>query len=83
MQPDYEPGYKLSGEVVVPVPSTGTHGYLPDRTEMRASFFVKGKGIAAARDLGIIDMRRIAPTVAALLGVAFPSAPEPPLPLTP
>jgi hypothetical protein len=61
----------------------GTHGYLPDRQEMRASFFIKGKGIPAGRDLGTIEMRRIAPTVAALLGIAFPSAQEPPLPLAP
>jgi predicted AlkP superfamily pyrophosphatase or phosphodiesterase len=83
MKPDYEPGYSLSGDVVVPLPSHGTHGYLSDRPEMRASFFVKGKGIPAGRDLGTIEMRRIAPTVAALLGIAFPSAQEPSLPLAP
>ena len=31
---------------------------------MRASFFLRGKGIAAGRDLGVIDMRQIAPTLA-------------------
>jgi hypothetical protein len=41
---------------------------------MRAAFFAAGSGIAAGRDLGIIDMRQIAPTVAALLGVKLPSA---------
>jgi hypothetical protein len=41
---------------------------------MRASFFLAGPGIAQHRDLGLIDMRQIAPTVAAILKVALPSA---------
>jgi hypothetical protein len=36
---------------------------------MRASFFIMGRNIAAGRDLGVIDMRQIAPTVAGILGV--------------
>ena len=40
---------------------------------MPAAFFLKGKGIAA-QELGVIDMRAIAPTFAALLGVELPSA---------
>jgi hypothetical protein len=50
---------------------------------MRASFFAAGKNIALGRDLGVIDMRRIAPTIAGLLGISFPSAKEKPLPLAP
>ncbi len=46
---------------------------------MRACFFAMGKGIAAGRNLGVVDMRRIAPTVAAMLGVSLPSAKEPKL----
>jgi len=41
---------------------------------MNSSFFIAGPGIAAGRDLGQIDMRDIAPTLAALLGVTLPSA---------
>jgi hypothetical protein len=41
---------------------------------MRASFFLAGPGIAHGRDVGVIDMRQIAPTVAAILGVKLPSA---------
>ena len=48
--------------------SRGTHGYWPDRPEMHAAFFVKGRNIAR-RELGVIDMRQIAPTFAAILGV--------------
>ena len=81
MDLDYQVGYTMSleGPVITPIPSTGMHGYLPDNTEMRASFFAEGKGIAAGRDLGVIDMRQIAPTIAGLLGIIFPTAHQPPL----
>jgi predicted AlkP superfamily pyrophosphatase or phosphodiesterase len=52
----------------------GSHGFSPDYPEMRASFFIAGRGIAEHRDLGVIDMRRIAPTVAQLLNVRLPAA---------
>jgi hypothetical protein len=39
---------------------------------MQAALFVKGRGIAR-QALGVIDMRQIAPTVAALLGVEAPN----------
>lgn len=79
LEPDCKFGGALSGAVVVPAPSTGMHGYLPDRPEMRACFFAMGKGIAAGRNLGVVDMRRVAPTVAAMLGVNLPTAKEPKL----
>jgi hypothetical protein len=41
---------------------------------MDASFFVAGPGIAPGRDLGRIDMRDIAPTLAGLLRVSLPAA---------
>jgi hypothetical protein len=46
---------------------------------MRASFFALGHGIAAKRDLGVVDMRQIAPTVARLIGVDLPAAKQPAL----
>jgi hypothetical protein len=79
MQPGADVGYALQGAVDQPAPGTGTHGYLPDRPEMRASFFLMGKTIAAGRDLGVIDMRQVAPTIAAVLGVAMPTAKAAPL----
>jgi predicted AlkP superfamily pyrophosphatase or phosphodiesterase len=83
MKSNYQPGFDLSGDAVVPIPSTGMHGYLPDNPEMRAAFFVQGKGIAVGRDLGTIDMRQIAPSIAALLGVKLPTAKEEPLHIIP
>ena len=46
---------------------------------MRAAFFIAGAGIARGRDLGLIDMRQVAPTVAQLLGVRLKSASQSPL----
>ncbi len=70
----YRLGSKLQGPVTASVRPGGTHGYAPDVQEMNSSFFIAGPGIAAGRDLGQIDMRDIAPTLAMLLGVALPSA---------
>jgi predicted AlkP superfamily pyrophosphatase or phosphodiesterase len=67
-------GSKLQGPVTAAVRPAGTHGYAPDVQEMNSSFFIAGPGIAAGRDLGQIDMRDIAPTLAGLLGVPLPSA---------
>ena len=49
--------------------------------EMRASFFIAGPGIAAGKDLGLVDMRQIAPTLAVLLKVQLPTATQVVLPL--
>jgi predicted AlkP superfamily pyrophosphatase or phosphodiesterase len=57
----------------------GSHGFSPDYPEMRAAFFIAGEGIVRGRDLGLIDMRQIAPTVAGLLGVRLSSATQAPL----
>ncbi len=79
-----KPGYLttggLSGALVSDQPpELGAHGYLPAYPEMRASFFVIGQSIAHGRDLGVIDMRQIAPTVASILGVNLPTAKQPKL----
>jgi predicted AlkP superfamily pyrophosphatase or phosphodiesterase len=77
LKPGYQFGSALSGPLVTPAPSTGTHGYLPDRPEMRASFFIFGRGIAAGKNLGLIDMRQIAPTLASVLHVKLASQMSP------
>ena len=79
LKPGYQLGYAFSGPLVTPAPSTGMHGYLPDRPEMRASFFIMGPGIARGKQLGVVDMRQIAPTLAAILGVPLPAATQPKL----
>jgi predicted AlkP superfamily pyrophosphatase or phosphodiesterase len=74
----YAPGTNLSGPLVTAIPGHhGTHGYNPQTTpEMRASFLIAGPDIAHGKDLGIIDMRSIAPTLANLLGISLPDAKE-------
>lgn len=49
----------------------GTHGHLPTRAGMEASFIIAGPGIAPGKNLGRIKLMDVAPTLARLLGVAF------------
>jgi predicted AlkP superfamily pyrophosphatase or phosphodiesterase len=83
---EFAPGFYLGtdvrGELLRPGVSKGTHGYLPSRPEMHASFFIRGPNIDAGRDLGIIDMRQIAPTLAGILGLRLPHKTEPALQLS-
>lgn len=75
-------GDALIGEVVQPVTGTvGAHGYRNTHPEMNSAFFVMGPGIGAGKNLGTVDIRQIAPTLAQELGAALPTAKMPPLPL--
>jgi predicted AlkP superfamily pyrophosphatase or phosphodiesterase len=76
-QPGFYFGTNLRGDLLTPAPYKGTHGYMPQRPEMHSVFFAKGSGIARGRNLGIIDMRSIAPTLAALIKVSLPEAKSP------
>jgi hypothetical protein len=67
------------GEVVAAAPGTGTHGFLPQHPELRASFLITGPDVAKGRDLGVIDMRQIGPTLAKIMQVKLPAATEPPV----
>jgi predicted AlkP superfamily pyrophosphatase or phosphodiesterase len=83
-QPGYYAGTALSGSLITPIPGTrGSHGFSPEYPEMRASFFAVGAGIAPHRDLGVVDMRQIAPTVAGMLHVSMPTAKATPLKVAP
>jgi predicted AlkP superfamily pyrophosphatase or phosphodiesterase len=64
-------------------PVKGMHGYFPGPTNLRATFMVMGKGIARDKDLGLIDMREIAPTLAKIMGASLPDAEQPALTLQP
>lgn len=74
----YYAGHRLSGPLVTPATLKGTHGYFPDHPEMRATFMIAGPGIKR-KALGEIDMRDIAPTLAKIMEVPFPSATGKPL----
>ncbi|MBC7788994.1 MAG: alkaline phosphatase family protein [Anaerolineae bacterium] len=74
LKPGYIFGARTRGPLVVPVKTGGMHGYLPDLPDMRSAFFISGRSIPARRSLGEIDMRDVAPTLAALLGLSLPAA---------
>jgi predicted AlkP superfamily pyrophosphatase or phosphodiesterase len=63
--------------LVSPSASKGTHGYFPDKPFMRSSFMMMGAGIQKGRNLGEIDMRAIAPTLAKAMGLTLPDAEVP------
>lgn len=75
---DLRPGFSISGSlapsIVSAVSARGSHGYAPTHREMGSTFILAGEGIRRGVDLGEIDMRSIAPTLARFLGVPFPSA---------
>lgn len=77
----YAGGFKGKDTPLVgPSGSKGTHGYFPDSPLMRSTFMMMGKGVPKGRNMGEIDMRSIAPTLARKLGVPLPNAELPPLP---
>ena len=79
MKPGYYTGGNLGGDAVTDFAGHGGHGFAPHHPDMRAALFIAGRGIARHRDLGQIDMRQVAPTVAALLGVKLRRATAAPL----
>jgi predicted AlkP superfamily pyrophosphatase or phosphodiesterase len=70
----YEIAYELSPPLITKPSNLGMHGYLPEKAEMRSAFFLAGPGIAKNRNLGEIDMRQIAPTLADILRVHLAGA---------
>ena len=74
LKPGWRTGDALDGPVLSKIKPGGTHGELPDLPDLRASFFVIGPGVDAGRDLGLIDMRDVAPTLAHLSGLSLPTA---------
>ncbi|HEY0199605.1 MAG TPA: ectonucleotide pyrophosphatase/phosphodiesterase [Rhodanobacter sp.] len=71
---DYEAGSKPDAPVLSPSHYRGMHGYDAALPEMRSTFLVAGKNVAAGKQLGSIDMRDIAPTLAGLMGASLPQA---------
>ena len=71
MRPPYRVSGVTRGPLLRSVRPGGSHGYAPDVTAMDAIFIAVGSGVPPGRDLGKIDMRDIAPTVAALLGLTM------------
>lgn len=79
MKPGYAISGSLDGPLVTSVSIRGTHGYAPDHPELSSSFFLTATRIPKGVNLGPIDMRYIAPTLARIMEVSLPSADLPPL----
>jgi len=76
-------GYQFGGAVTGPLVSAGTakgtHGYFPEHPEMRATLILSGPSVTRKGDLGDVDARDVAPTLAKLLGVTLKGAEGHPL----
>jgi len=70
LQPGFKWGRNLLGPVLIRHEG-GTHGYLPDESGMDAAFFITGQGVPKSHSLGRIDMRDIAPTLAARISLSL------------
>lgn len=77
--PGTEMGRDPAAAPVAPSTLKGMHGYDPQVPEMRSAFFMMGPDVPLRGDLGTVDMRRIAPTLAAIMGTTLPTADLPPL----
>lgn len=78
MQRGFETGQNPAAPIATPSTYKGMHGYVPDDPEMRSTLIVAGPGLKARGDLGILDMRQIAPSLARILGVTLAEASMPP-----
>lgn len=68
-------GKALTGDAVTPSKKDkGTHGQLPSRPELYASFIISGRGVRVGTRLPYTRNINVAPTIAALLGFSMPSA---------
>lgn len=81
---DFKPGYRMavgfgSPELEDLTQDEGTHGYMNSLEDMHSSFFIEGPGIAKGKDIGLIDMRQIAPTIAGVLGAKLNTVKAQPL----
>ena len=75
-----KPGYRMGNAMKGPFSTAyagGSHGAFTTastRQDMHSAFIIAGEGIGANKNLGTIDIRQIAPTLAKLLNVPFTTA---------
>jgi hypothetical protein len=72
LAPGAFPSGEIEGAMVQEGSPAGEHLLEPERPDMFGSFVVAGPGVRSGADLGVIDQRDIAPTLAALLGLGPP-----------
>jgi predicted AlkP superfamily pyrophosphatase or phosphodiesterase len=65
----------FDGKLITPVAGThGNHGFLPTNAQLFSGLIAVGPGIAKNKNVGVIRMIDIAPTLASVLQVPLPSA---------
>jgi predicted AlkP superfamily pyrophosphatase or phosphodiesterase len=72
-----QPGITFSADIDGPALKAargGAHGYYPDFAEIRTGFIAAGAGVAPRGPIDRLHLEDVAPTAAALLGIALPSA---------
>jgi predicted AlkP superfamily pyrophosphatase or phosphodiesterase len=73
-RPGFEAGHDPRAAKQTRSAYKGMHGYLPSNPAMFSSLFVEGPAIARHGNMGQIDMRTIAPSIARILGVKLAGA---------
>ena len=82
---DLKPGFGMgrfgdaAGGLAAASHNKGTHGYFPANAAMQSTFMMIGPRIPKGHSLGVIDMRSIAPTLAAIMHVRLSGAELPAL----
>lgn len=71
---DAAPGFYFSDRFEGPAvretqKDRGTHGQLPSRAGLEASFIAVGAGVRPGKNLGLVSLTRVAPTLARMLGL--------------
>lgn len=67
--PGFSFGRALDAPELVGAKVGGAHGHHPSRRQSRASFIIRGPGIEANKNIGLVRLLDVAPTVARILGV--------------
>ncbi|MDB5686239.1 MAG: alkaline phosphatase family protein, partial [Rhizorhabdus sp.] len=73
-KPSAEMGRNPVAPAVSPSSVKGMHGFAASLPEMRATFLIDAPAMGFKGDLGLIDMRAIAPTLARVMGTNLPQA---------
>ena len=73
-QPGAEMGHDPAAPPVSPSSIKGMHGFAAALPEMRATFLIDAPSAGLRGDLGLIDMRAIAPTLARVMEAELPQA---------
>ena len=64
-------GNNITGPLLTPAATKGTHGYNPAIREMHPSFILYGAGITPCKSLPDVKIFDVGPTAAALLGISM------------